>query len=148
MSALQARLLKDESLDWSYQPSQHRKSSLAAARPAVNTPLPRVKGHPQTRVVKSSYVKKGMPAPIYWMALFALVFCVFQCVRTILVETYSMTARIKSQPIIERYYQEIRQENNILRNRIQNASTRRGIEAIARNSLSLTGDGEILVRLH
>lgn len=89
-----------------------------------------------------------MPPVVYGFALVAMCFCVFQCVRTIVMESYSLAARVNNQPIIERYYEQTVQENKVLQQRIQNASTRQGIEAMARNYLNLTGDGEILVRLH
>jgi hypothetical protein len=109
---------------------------------------PKPKQRPVVKTVRSAQVKKGLPTMIYWFALAAMCFCIFQCVRTIAMESYSLLARINSQPIIERYYQQTVQENKVLQERIQNASTRQGIEAMARNYLNLTGEGEILVRLH
>lgn len=109
---------------------------------------PKYKSHPGVKAVRSSQAKKGMPPIVYWFALIAMSFCVFQCVRTIVMESYALIARVNNQPIIERYYEQTVHENKVLRDRIQNASTRQGIEAMARNYLSLTGEGEILVRLH
>ena len=145
MSASRSSLQQQQA----YAPSINRPAQVVPQRtPPQPKATPKQQPRPSVRSVRSSHVKKGLPTAVYWFALAAMCFCVFQCIRTIAVESYSMIARVNNQPIIERYYQQTVNENKVLQDRIQNASTRQGIEAMARNYLNLTGDGEILVRLH
>lgn len=111
--------------------------------------LPRIEGY-RRRVVKSGYRKASarLPRVVYLAILAGLIFVGFQCVRTILVEAYKLSVFAHNQPIVAKYYQETLQENRILRDKIKSSSSPQGIESLARNYLNLTGENEILVRMH
>lgn len=82
------------------------------------------------------------------MVMLAIVFGLFQTLRTAIAGAYKLSILVNQQSVVEKYYQETLQENRRLKDRITLYSAPAGIEELARNNLEMVGKDEILVRAH
>lgn len=111
---------------------------------------PSRKAGASTRRVQSRQSKHLTSVQLYTRLLivFAVVFGIFQSLRTLVLGTYNMAAILKNQVAVHRALDDAREENQILSEQIDRDSSPAGIEELARNSLHMVGQDETLVRIH
>lgn len=99
----------------------------------------------QSQFKKHAYTLKYL---FYGLILAAIVFGLFQSVRTILSGAYKLTVLANKQTVVEKFFHDSMHENQHLKDRIRIYSAPAGIEELARNNLEMVGKDEILVRAH
>jgi cell division protein FtsB len=99
-------------------------------------------------VRKSQYKKQTSRAEyiLYILVNAALIFGVAQCVRALFFDGLHLSSLLNSQSKVQSFYQQTRQENQLLQNKIRVYSSPSGIEELARNYLNMVGQNELPVR--
>ena len=117
---------------------------------SANMQSPARKARVATRRVQSRQSKHLSTLQLYTRLLivFAVVFGIFQSMRTLVLGTYNMAAILKNQIAVHHALDDAREENQILSEQIDRDSSQAGIEELARNSLHMVGQDEVLVRIH
>ncbi len=82
------------------------------------------------------------------LIILAFAFGFFQALRAMVADAYTFSILFQNTPVIEQYYSQALSENQMLQEKIQIYSSPEGIEELARNSLNMVSDEEILVRLN
>ena len=102
------------------------------------------------RRVQSRQAKQLSTPELYLrlMVMAAIVFGIVQSVRTLTLGSYNIAALLKNQSTVHQALNSAREENQILSEKIDLYSSPAGIEDLARNSLHMVGQNEILVRIH
>ena len=77
----------------------------------------------------------------------ALLFGLFQCIRTLVGDSLSVSRLMRSKASVEYFYQQTLLENRRLNDKITRYSSPSGIEELARNYLNMANRDEIPVRL-
>ena len=122
-------------------PYQHLQWQTSYAAPVERLPQKRVR----------SQQAKQLSAPQVLLrvaVVLALLFGVLQAGRTMATGAYKMAALFNNQIAVQQSLAEAREENAILTEKIDVYSSSAGIEEMARNSLQMVGQNEVLVRIH
>jgi cell division protein FtsB len=98
--------------------------------------------------VQSRFKKHASKAQsLFFSRVFgAILFGLCQAVWTTTVGVHKLSVLMNNQSVVQQYYQQSLKENRILQRRIAGYSSPHGVEDLARNTLGMVGDGEILVR--
>jgi cell division protein FtsB len=83
---------------------------------------------------------------LYTAVIGALVFGLVQCARTLIGDSLSLSRLAHSKASVEQFYEQTRNENRQLNEKIRLYSSAFGIEELARNYLNMVGKDEIPVR--
>jgi cell division protein FtsB len=99
-------------------------------------------------VRKSQYKKRTTRAEyfLYMAVNAALVFGMFQCARALIGDSFNLSQLTNSQTSVQKFFNQTKQENRVLNDKIRIYSSASGIEELARNYLNMVGQNEIPVR--
>lgn len=121
---------------FAYTDAAYPELSPVTERPSRRRP---VQSHQKKRTSHSERL-------LYIAVISALVFGLIQCTRALIGDSLSLSRLVHSKASVEQFYQQTRQENRQLTDKIRLYSSAFGIEELARNYLNMVGKDEIPVR--